>query len=287
MSIYETVDVNMVLRTRKSLGRISAFFGHSFVSSSDNNDTDSSPSHLVWILLASASEGPQYTSLYASSVDRLYKTLTTEKGIHSVTHLRNTSPACTLSSSTAASAKSSPASLLVYVDSQASFKATLQKLRALFEYGEIAKDAKGTKILHWSLSTYACIQFHEPRRVKGEKGQCVVIVVIEPAEGQDEDVDAWYRKEHLGMLSSSPLFLRCRRYKRVLDPSTVEQEDVNGAAKLIAVHDYTSVQDLFDHSLTKGQLIEETAWTRRVMESAKSVDRTIWTLWNPGDVVGR
>jgi hypothetical protein len=109
------------------------------------------------------------------------------------------------------------------------------------------------------------------------------MVAIEPAAGQDDDVDAWYRREHLGMLSTSPLFLRCRRYTRIPDPSSPEpdgiQEDrITGTAKFLAVHYYTSVQELFDHSLTKGPIIDETAWTRRVMDNAKSVERTIWTL---------
>ena len=276
----------MVLRTRKSLGRISAFFSSSISFNGSSTKHDLSPSHLIWVLLSSASHGPQYADLYASSVDRLVKRLQSEKGIHSVTHLRNTSPTCTLSGSTATSAKSSPASLLVYVDSEASFKATLQKLRALLEYGDIAKNARGTTVVHWTWSTYECIQVHEPRRAKAVKGQCIVMVAIEPASGQDDDVDAWYRREHLGMLSTSPLFLRCRRYTRIPDPSSPEpdgiQEDgLTGTAKFLAVHYYTSVQELFDHSLTKGPLVDETAWTRRVMDNAKSVERTIWTFSSP------
>ena len=109
-------------------------------------------------------------------------------------------------------------------------------------------------------------------------GKCVVAVALDPAPGQDADVDAWYRKEHLAMLATSPLFLRCRRFKRILDPSTIDQSEGSAAAKFLAVHDYTSVQDLFDNSLTKGQLMEETDWTRRVMDNAKAVDRTIWTV---------
>jgi hypothetical protein len=270
----------MVLRTRKSLGRISAFFGN--LHGPSIKPEKLSPSHLIWILLASASAGPQYSNLYASSVDRLKKTLATEKGIHSVTQLQNTNPACTLSGPKAVSAKASPASLLVYVDTDEAFQATLQKLRALLEYGEIAKSATGTQILHWSLSTYACIQFHEPKRSRDIAGKCAVVVAIDPATGQDGDVDAWYRKEHLNQLSTSPLFLRCRRYTRIMDPSSIEQDSMDSRVKFLAVHDYTSVQALFDHSVTKGQLVEETEWTRRVMDGAKSVERTIWTLAEAG-----
>ena len=193
-------------------------------------------------------------------------------------HLQNTKPACTLSGSKAASAKASPASLLVYVDTDEAFHATLQKLMALLEYREIAKSADGTRILHWSLSTYACIQFHEPKRARDINGKCVVVVAMDPAAGQDEDVDAWYRKEHLSQLSTSELFLRCRRCTRIMDPSSTKQDGIERGAKFLAVHDYSSVQDLFDHSLANGQLVEETEWTRRVMDGAKGVERTIWTL---------
>ena len=270
----------MVLRTRKSLGRISAFFGN--LHGTTIKPEELIPSRLIWILLASASEGPQYAHLYVSSVDRLVKTLATEKGIHSVTRLQNTKPACILSSSKAASAKASPASILVYFDTDETFQATSQKLRALLEYGEIAKSATGTQILHWSLSTYACIQFYEPKRSRDIAGKCVVVVAIDPATGQDGDVDAWYRKEHLNQLSTSQLFLRCRRYTRIKDPSSVEQDGTDGVAKFLAVHDYTSVQDLFDRSLAKGQLVQETEWTRRVMDGAKGVERTIWTVSEAG-----
>ncbi|KAK3681887.1 hypothetical protein LTR37_020797 [Vermiconidia calcicola] len=239
---------------------------------------DSVASHLIWILLSSASQGPQYSDLYAVSVDRLVKSLVTEKGVYSVTRLNNTSPGCTLSGSTATSAKLSPASLLVGVDWEV-FRATVGKLRALFEFGDLVKDpVSGRRILHWSMSTYSLSQFYEPRRARDVEGKCTVAVAIEPSVGQDADVDAWYRKEHLAMLATSPLFLRCRRYTRILDPSTVDQNDSAGEAKFLAVHDYSSVQDLFDHSLAKGPLIEETEWTKRVFDQAKSVERTIWTV---------
>ena len=176
------------------------------------------------------------------------------------------------------SAKASPASILVYLDDKDVFKAILQKLRALLEFGDVAFDAEGKRVLHWGLSTYSCVQIHEAKRSKSISGTCVVIVAIDPAAGQDEDVDSWYRKEHLAQLSTSSLFLRCRRYTRILDPSSILQDDVEGAAKFLAVHDYTSVQDLFDHSVNKGQLVEETEWTRRVMDGSKSVERSIWSV---------
>lgn len=208
----------MVLRARKSLGRLSALFKNG-----TNSKQALTPSHLIWILLSSAACGPQYADTYRSSVNRLKHALAIEKGIHSVVQLQNTSPACTLSGSTATSARSSPASILVYVDTEHVFKATLQKLRALLEHGEIANEASGEAILHWSLSTYSCIQLFTPKRPISTPGTCVVIVAIDPAAGQHEDVDAWYRKEHLAQLSTSPLFLRCSRYTRILDPSSVDR----------------------------------------------------------------
>ena len=235
----------MVLRTRKSLGRISALFGNGM-----SKRQRPSPSHLIWILLSSAASGAQYAATYTSSVDRLRQALSIEKGIASVIQLQNTSPACALSGSRATSAKASPASLLVCVDGEDAFKATLQKTRALLEYGEIAFDAFETRILHWSLSTYSCVQTYEPKRSKAMFGTCIVIVAIDPTEGQDEDVDSWYRTEHLAQLSTNSLFLQCKRYTRILDPSSVIQDDVEGAAKFLAVHDYTSVQALIDHSVS-------------------------------------
>lgn len=261
----------------KSMNRISSIFSPS----SASKLPESAPTHLIWVLLASASKRPQYGDLYSANVERLVTTISIEKGVHSVYYLQNAGPAYTLSGSTATSPRASPVSLLVNVNDESSFRACLRKLRGLLDFGGFTEDEAGNQILHWSLATYASTQFQEPRRARDLVGKCVVTVVIEPTIGQVADVDAWYRKEHLAMLSTSPLFLRCRRYVRVLDPSTVDQSEGATAAKFLAVHDYTSVQDLLDHSLHKGQLVQETPWTRRVMDGTKAVERTIWTIRNP------
>ena len=264
----------MNLRHQKSIKKLSSLFSQS----NTGKRTDSSPTHLIWILLSSASRGPQCADLYNTNVIRLAKAISTEKGVRSVFQLKNTSPSCTLSGSTASSPKGSPVSLLVNVQGEECFRTTLQKLRGLLEYGQIAKDTSGNTILHWTLSTYALTQDHSPRRAQKITSNCVVTVIIEPSLGQYEDIDSWYRKEHLAMVSKNRLFLRCRRYVRILDPSTVDQSQSACAAKFLAVHEYTSVQDLLDHSIQKGQIVEETEWTRRVMEGAKAVERTVWTV---------
>lgn len=262
----------MVLRARKSLSRLSAFFGTSNGSSKKNDDLKHS--HLIWILLASTSNGPQYVDISTSEIVQLIQTLAIEDGLRTIVYLKNTAPSCALSDSSTITAKSSPTSLLIYVDSEAS-TATSQKLRTLLEDRHLSGGPNLIGSLHWTLSTYSCIQFHEPKRAKGKEGQCIVTVAIDPATGQDDDVDAWYRNEHLALLSTNPIFLRCRRYSPI---DHGEQDDMASSPRFLAVHEYTSVQDLLDHSMTKGQLIEETPWSRRVMDGANSVERTIWTV---------
>ena len=103
-------------------------------------------------------------------------------------------------------------------------------------------------------------------------------VAIEPSVGQENDIDAWYRQEHLRMSAANAVFLRCDRFERMSVPGVVSEANTANTAKLLAVHEYTSVQDILDHAIYKGRLVEETDWTRRVMDNAKSVERSIWTV---------
>lgn len=258
----------MALRRHKSFPNFSTLLGR----------TARRNSHLIWICLASASKGPQYSDIIDSRTDSIVKALLNIEDIKSVTRLKNTSPACLLSNSTASSPRTSPVSLLVYTDGPDSeFRLTVTRVRHVLEDAEIIYQPHGNQVLNWSLSTYELTQSYQPWRSRHQTGQCLVSVSIEPSLGQDDDVDAWYRKEHLGMLSSKALFLRCNRYERFID--VLDENRSNSAtAKFLALHEYTSVQDLFDHSVQKGQLVEETEWARRVLDNAKSVERTIWTV---------
>ena len=264
----------MVLKHRKSLSRLAHLFDKSPQSREDS-------SHLVWILLSSANRGAQYRDIYDSRVNDIATALSDLAQVASVIRLNNTSPACSFNGSTAASPRASPVSLLVKIDGKvSSLRSTLTIINDILDHGTIINQQGTTKILFYGLSFYKLSHAYSPRKSRKQKAKCMVSVAIEPSLGQEEDIDNWYRKEHLAMLASNSLYLRCNRYERIATDSVGASSEGFGA-KFVALHEYTSVEDLFDHSLKKGPIIPETEWTRHILDRAKSVERTIWTICEP------
>ena len=122
---------------------------------------------------------------------------------------------------------------------------------------------------------YEHVQSFEGQWQSKPVGSCIVAVAIEPAEGQDADLDAWYRKEHLKILAKAPSFLRSTRYKLV--HGHVDRLD-DETPRYLALHEYSSVKAILDHAVQKGSLAPETPWSARVLDNAKKVERTIWDM---------
>lgn len=220
--------------------------------------------------------GDQYPGLYDESLNSLIVAIRKEKDVHSVTRLKNISPSCTLRGSAASSPRASPSALLVTVDGEGSCLALVSRIDTSIENNDLPQHSNDDLVFHWSSYSYVLTQSYEPRRSRRVSGHCAVSVAIEPSLGQDKDIDAWYRKEHLDHLATNPIFLRCHRY----EPMPKNGIESAPPARFLALHDYTSVQDLFDHSVREGPIVEETDWTRRVMDNAKLVERTIWRIGN-------
>ncbi|KAK5112176.1 hypothetical protein LTR85_011609 [Meristemomyces frigidus] len=123
--------------------------------------------------------------------------------------------------------------------------------------------------------TYQLVQRYEGTKGSKAKGTCLVAVQIEPADGQEDEIDAWYRKEHLAMIAAAPMVLRSSRYK--LRTGIVHGAD-DSAALMLALHECTSAQELLDYAIQHGQIVEETAWSKRIFATAKRVERTIWDI---------
>lgn len=259
----------MVLRAKKSFSKLSGLFN----AAAPKSNT-AIASHLIWVLLPFANKGPQHANRpsAAVAVDELVKTLRSQSGVHSTTKLNNTSPSY-FGASTAISARASSLSLLIRVYGEERLSAVLEVVGSLLKAADSPSIGNGNASLRSNISMYKLVQQYEPRRSRELSGRCTVAVSIEPSVGQDTDIDSWYREEHLHMLASNSIFLRCNRYERLPGP-----DGMATGAKFLALHEYTSVEDLLNHSIQKGQLIEETAWTRRVFDDAKSVERTIWTV---------
>ncbi|OQN99438.1 hypothetical protein B0A48_14415 [Cryoendolithus antarcticus] len=126
-----------------------------------------------------------------------------------------------------------------------------------------------------AVSLYQLTHRFEPKRSHGLRGLCIVAVAIEPAEGGDDELDHWYRNEHLELLAKVPIYLRTSRYK-LLRPSGSLGRHLPPSH--LALHEYTSSKELLNYALQHGPLAPETEQSKRVLGSAKHVERTVWDV---------
>lgn len=129
-----------------------------------------------------------------------------------------------------------------------------------------------------NLKGYSLIHCYEPPQQKNrpKTGRCIVAVGIEPADGDEDMLDEWYRSEHLDLLAQTPMFVRCTRY-RLLGPESSNKPNEE-APRFLALHEYESHQALLDYAIEKGQLVPETPMSKKIFSSAKSVERAIWEV---------
>jgi hypothetical protein len=92
-------------------------------------------------------------------------------------------------------------------------------------------------------------------------------VALQPAQGQDEDFDKWYREEHLHLLRECPGFRRSRRFKvvnaTVLDKFERSEPEV---PQYLALHEFDGEQ----FSMQELGSTAETEWAKRVMGNLKA-----------------
>nr|POE52166.1 hypothetical protein CFP56_52547 [Quercus suber] len=112
------------------------------------------------------------------------------------------------------------------------------------------------------IRTYEAIQRYEGRH--GTK-----------AEGQDAEIDDWYRNQHLAEIAATPMFLRTTRYR--LKPGLVPGTN-DTAPRSLAIHECRSTQALLDHAMIHGKIVPESARSDRIFENALSVERQIWEI---------
>ncbi len=229
---------------------------------------------MIWIFLSPTSSEDPDKAHYRSTLERIRNALRMLENVLAVLHLTNVSPTALPRGYSSVTARSSQDSLLVHARHEDT-GTTLLEVNGLLEKANSTSATEG--LLRWSIKAYELTQVFEPRTSKGYNGSCMVTVSIEPGDSQSSDIDRWYRKEQLPMLgeTSPALFLRCRRYRHIAETSV----DRGGpTTDLLAVHEYRSVKALFQHSLDKGPVLEETEWSKKVLGNAKRVERTIWEV---------
>jgi len=99
-------------------------------------------------------------------------------------------------------------------------------------------------------------------------GDLLFAAAITPATGADDDLDRWYREEHLALLAACLGYRRTRRYKLLPLPGGEE------APEYVAFHEFDG------EALPMEQLgkTAETEWARRCLGGAQTVETTVWKL---------
>lgn len=301
-------------RPRHSLRRLQSLLTPSPNSSRDssrdssppeNNNTNNETSGLAWIILGAAEHASATCEINAVINDLLAPALLESPGITLLWHLHNTNPNAR---SGTLQTQFTPlnggcCALAVRIHNVNSLEAMqafgtlpvqfeppqhLAPKRLEHRRGSIPAEHFGAH-----LRGYELIQHFEPPKLKGRpaKGKCVVAVGIEPADGDEEALDRWYRSEQLDLVAQNPIFVRCTRY-RLLGPTkatrtgsemSIDDETTNGssedeAPRFLALHEYESHQALLDHAIEYGQMVPETPMSKRILDGARKVERAIWEV---------
>jgi hypothetical protein len=99
-----------------------------------------------------------------------------------------------------------------------------------------------------------------------DRGQTLTVVAMEPAEGSEEDFDAWYRKQHLDMLAMCSGYRRTTRYKRI--------DDV--VPRFLALHEWACAPSELPAEQVKQ--VASTEWSKKIIGEAKVFDRDVFEL---------
>lgn len=146
-------------------------------------------------------------------------------------------------------------------------------LSKLVEDNRVSKTFDNTDMyehIEFGLRPYEKIQTFEgyghAEKSGDERGQTIICVAMEPAEGEDLDFDEWYRKQHLDMLSMLPHYRRTTRYKRL--------DDVK--PRYLALHEYACKPDELS---TEGlKVVVGTEWSKKILKEGRAFDRDVFQL---------
>lgn len=129
---------------------------------------------------------------------------------------------------------------------------------------------------------YRLIQsFDKPDQVESDSGVGRVIkcTAIQPEPGRGEDIDRWYREEHLEQASQMPGWRKSTRYELIFKVQSVENPQREDAPKYLAIHE-------FDEGTEVKRMPKEswTDWTRKIVQNAVAVDESVFDyIWGMPD----
>jgi len=129
---------------------------------------------------------------------------------------------------------------------------------------------------------YKHIQTYEPEGTKAGPANLLIAVGLTPAPGTDDDFDAFYREEHIKIVSKAAGYRRTRRYKLELDlpqpppeissPPTPKPQN---PPVYLALHEFDG-ETLPQEELAKAN---ETEWAKKIAKGLVKVEMVAVKLW--------
>ncbi|KAF2434392.1 hypothetical protein EJ08DRAFT_693431 [Tothia fuscella] len=134
---------------------------------------------------------------------------------------------------------------------------------------ELLPDGKSwSEVMDAKGSAYRVLQKFEGWGEKeGPRGKALRTVMVEPAEGGEEEFDEWYRKQHLDMLSMVTGFRRSTRYQLV-------EKELSGEPRFLACHEYETT----DFPVEEIKRVTGTEWSKKMFAGFKSFEGEVWEV---------
>ena len=107
-----------------------------------------------------------------------------------------------------------------------------------------------------------------------EKASTILIALMQPPAGGEQELDRWYREEHNQQMSEQRGWLRtCRFELAARHGSSVEEGEEEKELSFLAVHEFNDDNDL---GMEVKAVEPVSEWTKKVMGEAVGIDAAIY-----------
>ncbi|KAF2035553.1 hypothetical protein EK21DRAFT_53970 [Setomelanomma holmii] len=118
---------------------------------------------------------------------------------------------------------------------------------------------------------YTFLQLYETKQHDEDSPPAIMLAMMQPGEGKETDLDAWYRDEHNQQMSEQPGWLKTTRYSLLAQHSSTDQTSLE--LSFLAIHAFDKANQLG----TEVKALEPMSnWTKKVMSEAKGIDAAIY-----------
>ncbi|KAF2833640.1 hypothetical protein CC86DRAFT_415536 [Ophiobolus disseminans] len=118
--------------------------------------------------------------------------------------------------------------------------------------------------------SYSFVQLYEISEHSEDAAPTIMLAMMEPSQGGETDLDAWYHDEHNQQMSEQPGWWRTTRFS-LRDQHSNRQE--GDKLSFLAIHEFGDDNQLG----TEVKALEPMSdWTKKVMSEAKAIDAAIY-----------